>query len=254
MAHQSSETLTKRTAGPEDAGAEAAGLRWLREGSDIVVDVIDAGEDYLTIEKIPSARPTADAARTAGRELARIHDTGADAFGAPPPGWGGRNYIGRQEQECTPDSDWARFYINQRVLPFAEKAVRVGHLDASGLAEVEKACEALRDAGITATPARIHGDLWAGNLLFGPEGPALIDPAAHGGHRETDLAMLALFGAPHLEAIREGYEEVHPLPQGWLEHTSLHQLHPLAVHAASHGPSYGHALIDAARDTLRTLT
>ena len=33
--------------------------------------------------------------------------------------------------------------------------------------------------------------------MWTPDGVVLIDPAAHGGHRETDLAMLALFGCPH---------------------------------------------------------
>ena len=35
----------------------------------------------------------------------------------------------------------------------------------------------------------------------------LIDPAAHGGHPESDLAMLALFGVPHLDRIISGFEE-----------------------------------------------
>jgi hypothetical protein len=42
---------------------------------------------------------------------------------------------------------------------------------------------------------RVHGDLWSGNVHIDQDGaPWLVDPAAHGGHRETDLAMLALFG------------------------------------------------------------
>ncbi len=243
----------KRPDEPRAAEAEAAGLRWLREASEAVVEVHDADERSLTITRIAPVRPTPAAARRAGVELARIHDTGADAFGSPPPGWDGPNYIGRQRQDCVPTEDWGTFYAEQRVRPFARKAVRVGHLDEAGLAVVERALAAVTAAGITDSVARLHGDLWAGNLLFGPEGPAFIDPAAHGGHRETDLAMLALFGAPHLEEIRAGYESEHPLPAGWLELTPMHQLHPLAVHAASHGPSYGHALIDAARQTLSVL-
>lgn len=248
-----SETFTKRPPGDRAAAAEAAGLRWLREASDIVVEVIESTDDVLTIARVPAARPTPEAARVAGRELARIHDAGAEAFGSPPPGWDGPNYIGRQRQECAPTDDWAAFYAEQRVRPFARKAVRAGHLDETGLAVVDKALAAVTAAGFTPTPARLHGDLWSGNLLFGPGGPALIDPAAHGGHRETDLAMLALFGAPHLDDIRAGYEEAHPLPAGWLELTPMHQLHPLAVHAASHGPSYGRALVAAARATLGLL-
>ncbi|GAB3946989.1 fructosamine kinase family protein [Corynebacterium tapiri] len=244
------DTLTKRPPGDRAALAEAAGLRWLREGSDIVVKVIAADEHSLTIERIASSRPTPEHARIAGRELAKIHDCPVAGFGAPPEGWDGPNYIGRRQQQCQLTEEWAPFYAEQRVLPFAQVAVDNGNLDQAGMRTVEKALEALCAADMKAEPARIHGDLWAGNLLFGPQGPALIDPAAHGGHRETDLAMLALFGAPYLEEIRAGYQEVHPLEPGWLENTPIHQLHPLAVHAAGHGPSYGHELVQAAEATL----
>ena len=49
--------------------------------------------------------------------------------------------------------------------------------------------------GPTEPPARLHGDLWGGNLLVDESGaPCLIDPAVYGGHREMDLAMMRLFG------------------------------------------------------------
>lgn len=100
-------------------------------------------------------------------------------------------------------------------------------------------------------PARLHGDLWNGNVMWTPDGVVMIDPAAHGGHRETDLAMLALFGVPHFDDVIDGYQEVRSLADGWQGRVPLHQLHPLAVHAAGHGPSYGRALGEAARATLR---
>ncbi|AKK11769.1 fructosamine kinase family protein [Corynebacterium uterequi] len=243
----------KKVNEPGAAAAEAAGLRWLREASHIVVDVVDSGPQELTMEAVPPARPTAAAAREAGRELAAIHDAGAGAFGSPPPGWPGPFYIGRQEQSCQPAEDWASFYVDQRVDPFAAKAHRLGHLSDDGWDLVRRCLDAVRRVPTDDTPSRLHGDLWAGNLLFGADGPRLIDPAAHGGHRETDLAMLYLFGAPYLEELIAGYEEVHPLRSGWRERIPLHQLHPLAVHAASHGPSYGRALVDAAQQTLSLL-
>ncbi|NED60573.1 fructosamine kinase, partial [Streptomyces sp. SID10244] len=86
-----------------------------------------------------------------------------------------------------------------------------------------------------------------GNVLWTARGVVLIDPAAHGGHRETDLAMLALFGCPLLTEIIAGYQGERPLRPGWEDRVALHQLHPLAVHAAGHGPSYGTALGRAAR-------
>ena len=82
-------------------------------------------------------------------------------------------------------------------------------------------------------PARLHGDLWNGNVLWGQESRVwLIDPAAYGGHRELDLAMLALFGLPHLPRVLEAYQERAPLAEGWEERVPLHQLFPLLVHAA----------------------
>ena len=78
----------------------------------------------------------------------------------------------------------------------------------------------------------------------------LVDPAAHGGHRETDLAMLTLFGAPHLARLIDAYDEAYPLGDGWRDRVPLHQLHPLLVHAAVFGGSYGSRAGDAARTLL----
>ncbi len=96
-------------------------------------------------------------------------------------------------------------------------------------------------------PARLHGDLWPGNLLWAADGRAwLVDPAAHGGHRETDLAQLALFGgAPHLDRILAAYDEAWPLAPGWRERVPLHQLHLLLVHAALFGGRYRGAVLAA---------
>lgn len=250
-----SEKFEKHGSAPHSAAAEAAGLRWLREGSDAVVDVLglDDEANTLTIEKVATARPTREAARAAGAELAKIHAQGAAAFGAPPDGWHGPNFIGRVTQECTPTTRWAEFYVHQRVLPFARRAHEAGNLDAGGLNTVVRACEGLLAEDEDAPLARIHGDLWSGNLLFSPHGPRFIDPAAHGGHPLTDIAMLALFGAPHLEAIVEGYLASGDLGADWRARIPIHQLHPLAVHAYTHGPSYGDALVRAAGEALEAL-
>ncbi len=106
-------------------------------------------------------------------------------------------------------------------------------------------------AGPDEPPARLHGDLWSGNVVFARDGPVhVIDPAAHGGHRETDLAMLALFGLPQLQRVVEAYQEVTPLADGWAERVALHQLFPLLVHTALFGSSYGERAGNAARSYL----
>lgn len=233
---------------------EAAGLAWLREarGGAACVTVLAVSSGRIELEEVRSVRPTAAAARAFGRALARTHDAGAEAFGAPPEGWSGPTYIGRRSMPCEPDTSWGRFYAEQRVRPFLAPAVDAGNLAPAAARIVERALNRVADGALDddSTPARIHGDLWSGNVLWSAEGVVLIDPAAHGGHRETDLAMLALFGAPHFHAILEGYREEHPLAAGLEERVPLHQLHPLAVHAAGHGPSYGHALSQAAAHVL----
>lgn len=233
--------------------AEAAGLRWLADADGArIARVRNASAGRIELERIEAARPTADAARAFGRALAATHAAGAPAFGAPPEGWDGPLYIGRRELPRVTDDSWGRFYAHGRVLPYLEPALDAGHLRDSEAALVREAC-AIVAAGAfddDAAPARIHGDLWSGNVLFSPDGVVLIDPAAHGGHAETDLAMLALFGAPHLDAILDGYQAVSPLSEDWRARVPLHQLHPLAVHAAGHGRAYGVELAEAARAVL----
>ena len=90
--------------------------------------------------------------------------------------------------------------------------------------------------------------------MWTPKGVVLIDPAAHGGHRETDLAMLALFGCPHLDAVIEGYHAQHPLRAGWRERVGLHQLFPLLAHVALFGAGYAAQTRAAAEDALAALS
>jgi len=235
---------------------EAAGLEWLREaeasGGAPCVEVLSVGSGRIELEELESVRPDPGAARAFGRALARTHDAGAAAFGAAPDGWDGPAYIGRRRMPCSPEESWGVFYAEQRVRPFLPVAVREGNLSRSDAGTVEQALDRVAAGEFDGEerPSRLHGDLWTGNVLWSVPGAVLIDPAAHGGHRETDLAMLALFGAPHLDEILRGYDEAHPLADGWQERVPLHQLHPLAVHAAGHGPSYGRALAEAAARVL----
>ncbi|MBF4635397.1 fructosamine kinase family protein [Agreia pratensis] len=236
--------------------AEAAGLAWLAEAETqggartARVESVSAGR--IEIEQLESARPTPDAAARFGRALAVTHRAGAQAFGSAPHGWNGPTFIGARPMQCRPERTWGRFYSEQRVRPFLEIALSVGSIDAVAADHVFAVCELLESgAADDGEPARrIHGDLWNGNVMWTSDEAVLIDPAAHGGHRETDLAMLTLFGAPHLDVIVDAYDDEFALRPGWRERIALHQLHPLAVHAAGHGASYGHALAEAARKAL----
>lgn len=236
--------------------AEAAGLRWLgaaeRLGGARVVRVAEVGPGRIALERVEETRPTADAARAFGGALAATHAAGSSAFGAPPDGWDGPLFIGRRPLPAANEPTWGRFYARDRVRPYLDPAVAAGNLSERQRAVVEAALERVEagDLDDDEPPARLHGDLWAGNVLWSPGGVVLIDPAAHGGHRETDLAMLDLFGALFLDDILGAYDAARPLRPGWRDRIPLHQLHPLAVHAAGHGPSYGVALAEAARATL----
>jgi fructosamine-3-kinase len=217
--------------------AEANGLRWLREAKAAPLpEVLAVADDLLVTSWVLPGRASERGAEELGRQLASMHARGAHAFGAEWPG-----YIGSLPLDNTPHDDWPTFYAERRLLPYLRLAVDRGTLDAHGARAVEQVCARIDElAGPDEMPSRVHGDLWSGNLHWDARGTAwLIDPAAHGGHRETDLAMLALFPPPHLDRIIEAYDEVYPLADGWRERIGLHQLHPLLVHATLFGTSYG---------------
>ena len=233
---------------PGFLAAEASGLRWLREAEGAAVpEVLGELEDLLVTAWINPGRPTPSGAEEFGRSLATVHARGAQSFGAPWPG-----YIGALPMDNTESDDWPSFYAERRVLPYLRAAVDRGAVDLGQAADIERVCTRIEElSGPPELPARLHGDLWAGNVHWDVRGRAwLIDPAAHGGHRETDLAMMALFEPPELEAILNAYDEVHPLADDWRERVALHQLHPLLAHAAMFGGSYGSQAAGAARQYL----
>ncbi|MBV8540416.1 MAG: fructosamine kinase family protein [Pseudonocardiales bacterium] len=232
------------------AMAEAAGLRWLRvPGGPPAPRVHGHDEHWLVTEHIPAGRTDGAAAERLGRELAVLHAAGAPAFGAPPPGGPQQGWIGAAPMANVTTSRWPQWYAEHRVLRYLRIAVDRGAVDAAGARAVHRACERIDElAGPAEPPARLHGDLWSGNVHAGADGRVwLLDPAAHGGHRETDLAMLALFGYPHLQRVLAGYADVAPLAPGWRARVPLHQLFPLLVHAVLFGGGYGTRAAAAAR-------
>lgn len=231
--------------------AEAAGLHWLADARGArIVEVIAVEAGRIELERVNISRPTADAATRFGRGLAHTHASGAASFGSPPPAWDGPLFIGKRPLPIAHEVNWGRFYARDRVLPYLKIAHAVGAVDDAETSDIRVACQLIASGRFDDgdPPARIHGDLWNGNVLWSQSGVVLIDPAAHGGHRETDLAMLDLFGCPFMDEILLAYDAEVPLRNGWRARIPLHQLHPLAVHAASYGWSYGVALHAAALD------
>ncbi|MFL6172124.1 MAG: fructosamine kinase family protein [Marmoricola sp.] len=228
--------------------AEAAALRWLAEpGVAEVVEVLGVQSDCLVLAWVDPGRPNPEAASELGRMLARLHASGAPGFGAETDGFIGALPLPNKTAET-----WPEFFAVRRILPYLRLGVDREHVSAEDAGAVEDVVRRIIDlAGPTEPPSRIHGDLWSGNLVWSTERCAvLVDPAAHGGHRETDLAMLALFGLPQLGRVLAAYDEEHPLAEGWEERQPLHQLFPLLVHAAMFGGRYGQLAGDAARKFL----
>jgi fructosamine-3-kinase len=250
--------FAKAVASGEDASqqtsaafaAEANGLRWLAQAAAVPVPaVLAVTPAALVVSMIPPQRSTPEAAFEFGADLARLHAAGADAFGAPWPG-----FIASLPLDNTPQpSGWPEWYAQRRLLPFLRRAADAGALRPDDARLVEAVIDRIGSlAGPPEPPSRIHGDCWAGNVLWSGGRGWLIDPAAHGGHRETDLAMLALFGAPDLDRILVGYDDAVPLAAGWRSRIPLHQLHPLLVHACLFGASYREGVRSAARAALAT--
>ncbi|WP_149552804.1 fructosamine kinase family protein [Streptomyces marokkonensis] len=242
--------VVKRTGGAEAARAEAAGLRWLAGAGTVRVPAVHGHhEGWLVLDRVTRGRPSREAAVRFGRDLAGLHAAGAPAFGAPPPGGPVEAYIGAAPMRNITGDDWPGWYAGHRVLPYLRRAVDDGVVRPAEAGVVERVCERLPElSGPAEPPARLHGDLWNGNVLWGADGGVrLIDPAAHGGHRETDLAMLALFGCPHGDAVLDGYREAAPLAGGWETRVGVHQLFPLLVHAVLFGRGYAERALAVAR-------
>lgn len=231
--------------------AEAAGLDWIRvPGGPRVPLVLDVTADALTLERVTPGAPSTAVADDFGSRLATMHRTGADAFGAP---WTG--YVGPVANLLPLDNadspTWAEHFAERRVIPALRTARDRGNVELKDVDDIEQVLGRLAALVPDEPIARLHGDLWNGNVLWSPGRVWLIDPAAHGGHRETDLAMLALFGLPFLDRVLAAYDESWPLADGWRDRQPVHQLWPLLVHAALFGGEYGGRAGDAARAAAR---
>jgi fructosamine-3-kinase len=235
--------------------AEAAGLRWLAvSGGTRVARVLDVSGSHIALERIRDGAASRRAAAAFGESLARTHDAGAAGFGARPSGYSGPCFIGEIGLPMPAGAEvaglrWGEFYADYRVLPYARMAREDGSFGAGEARVFDRLADRLRAGEFDddAPAARIHGDLWAGNVLFTSDEAVLIDPAAHGGHRLADLAMLSFTGFPHLETVWDSYEASSEwLPAGWRGLAPLHLVHPLLVHTALFGSGWAGAALRAA--------
>lgn len=272
-------TFTKhaRAAG-EDLRCEAAALRWLAAaeptGGTRVAQVVEVSSSTLTEARVRQAPPSPEAARRIGTSLARLHAAGAPWYGCPPTGWDpawGPGYV--LDNSLTPvvprdqtPTTWGGYFAEWRIRAYARQARDQGTIGPAEVRVLERVCtrlergdfdtpqpalveQAIASSGGTVACARLHGDLWAGNVLYdsGPSGATLIDPLAHGGHAETDLAMLQLFGYPYLGEVLAAYDQASPLADGWQDRVPLHQLAPLMHHVVLFGGGYVDEALRVAR-------
>jgi fructosamine-3-kinase len=240
---------TRADAQPGEYAAEANGLRWLAEpGALRAPAVLDVADGYLALEWIAPGRLDGEGEQELGRGLALTHGAGAPRFGRFADDGDDTAWLGSLRVSNEPSEDWPTFYAERRLRPLAALAFDRGAVGHPAIRAVERICERIGElAGPPERPARLHGDLWSGNVLADADGrPWLIDPSAFGGHREVDLAMLALFGGLS-ETVLESYRDVAPLSDGWQERVGLYQLLPLLVHAILFGGSYGASVERTAR-------
>ena len=263
------ESVFRKAASPAAIATEVTSLSWLAAacatGGAPVAELLRHGDTWLETRRLTPGSPTRAEAREFGRRLAKTHAAGAQFFGAAPPGLAvGDAVLAELPSPVVEEptyTSWGAFFAALRLAPHIDRAqdagcfnadqahrlwslidrVAAGEFDAEQPRAVRDAHE---DAGPTADQpvARIHGDLWGGNIVWSQDtsgiAGTLIDPSAHGGHAETDLAELAVFGSPHLEDTIAGYDEISALADGWRQRVPVHQLHMLLVHVEKFGEGY----------------
>jgi fructosamine-3-kinase len=222
--------------------AEAGALAWIAaaEGAPPVPEVIAVTGDQLWLSWVESGHVAEGGEEAFGRALAALHRAGSDAFGDLPPGVRGGLRIGPLRLPISAAESGPELYRDDFLLPLVLDAAARGALSDAGVRAVERVCGRIGDlAGPPEPPARLHGDLWSGNALPGADGRIyLLDPAAYAGHREVDLAMMALFGG-FSDRCFAAYDEAFALSEGWRDRVGLWQLAPLLIHAVLFGGGYG---------------
>jgi protein-ribulosamine 3-kinase len=218
--------------------AEAKGLKILAEPNIIDIPrVINTGEcgglQYIIMTYVDQRAPSSEYWKIFGEQLARLHHTTTTKFGLDH-----NNYIGSLPQANNFHSSWIDFFIQRRLVPQIDLAVKSGAIGTSMGKKFTDLFNVLPSLIVEEKPALLHGDLWSGNLMINEDGlPSLIDPAVYYGSREADLAMTQLFGGFNSTFI-DAYHQTFPLSGGFEERIDLYNLYPLLVHVNLFGGSY----------------
>jgi fructosamine-3-kinase len=235
--------------------AEARGLDALRAAADGLVvpralawaEAEGGAPAWLALEWLEPSRRAPDFTERLGRGVAGLHRAGrADGWG-----WMEDNFIGPLPQANAPAASWAEFWRVRRLEPQLELARRAGRIPGKA-AEWDRLMDRLPELLAPADadgPSLLHGDLWGGNVLAAPGGPAIIDPAVYRGHREADLAMTELFGG-FGDGFHAAYREAWPLQPGYPVRRGVYQLWYLLIHVNLFGGGYGAQTAAVLREAL----
>ena len=208
----------------------------------------EVGYSFLLMEFIKSAAPVSDYWKIFGRELAALHQADASKFVARDAfGFFEDNFIGARPQDNSPAATWLEFFRDKRLAPQFKAAD--ANFSSADRSRITKLLDHLDDFLIEPkAPSLLHGDLWSGNVMAGPDGKAmLIDPAAYVGYAEADLAMTELFGGFPPD-FYQAYREANPLEPGYEKRRDLYNLYQLLNHLNLFGQSYLGAVLSVVEE------
>ena len=228
--------------------AEAAGLTAIEKTGaigtpEILCTGTDDGEDvgysFLLLKFIKGGKQDKNYWKELAENLAAMHkaDTSVYFEEGGKFGFFQDNFIGARPQKNTPADSWISFFRDNRLAPQFEAADT--YFSSEDRKKITKLLDHLENFMVEPEkPSLLHGDLWSGNVMCGPDGKAmLIDPACYVGHAEADLAMTELFGGFPAE-FYEAYRAANPLQPGYEERRDLYNLYQLLNHLNLFGPTY----------------
>lgn len=222
---------------PEMFDAEKKGLQFLSiPGCPYVPSVVFSGlcneEQFLLIEFLQNMSETPSSEYELGEKLAILHRNSSNYFGLDH-----NNYIGSLKQANEPCRSWPEFFITRRLEPLLRTAIDRKELPSGIVNSFNSLFGKLGEIMPEEKPSLLHGDLWSGNKMNTPKGPAIFDPAVYYGHREADLSMTHMFGG-FAEDFYKGYQDNFPLEMEWKRRIEIFNLYPLLVHLVLFGGGY----------------
>lgn len=177
-----------------------------------------------------------------GQGLAQVHQIKAAQFG-----FAHNNYCGATLQNNTFQNEWLSFYIENRITHLISLIHKTRDWSETDMNTISTFIERVPDLlSHKPTPSLIHGDLWSGNYMYTPAGPALIDPCVSYCDREFEMGMMTLFGG-FSSRVYDAYNEVYPLPSDWQERNKVYQLYHVLNHYFLFGGFYKQQAMDIMR-------